>query len=161
MTSSSPEAADLEPNPTSPSGPNPKSWGFWRARLARALLVGGVALAALRLAPALPRDQHLEFVAPRGTAIRALDLTWSADGTAVGGVQLRPSDPTDRIEHYIRVPHGRYTLEIAARLSTCGRAPCEHSDTSDAPRGSADRTVSFERTLELGGETTRLTLTER
>lgn len=109
----------------------------------------------------MPRDQHLLFVAPNGSTIRALDLTWSTDGTPLGGTQLRPSAPAPRLEHHIRLPHGRYTLEIEARLSTCSRPPCEKVETSGDLRGSAERTVLVERTVELDGDTTRLTLSER
>lgn len=116
-------------------------------------------MAALRLVPVVPRDQHLLFVAPNGTAIRALAVTWSADGTPLGGAQLRPGAPTPHLEHRIRVPHGRYTLAIEAQLSTCSHPPCEQ--TSADLRGSEEHTVLVERTVELDGETTRLTLSER
>jgi hypothetical protein len=153
---------------------DPKKWAFWRVRLARALVLGGVALAAARLLPALPQEQQLMFLAPEGSTIVALDLVWRAQGerAALGGTQLRPGEPTSRLSHRLKVPNGQYELEITARLkSTCTNPPCAsdplQADTERATTEPADgqrtdtHTLLLERTVDLQGDTAQLRLTER
>lgn len=138
---------------------DPRRWAFWRVRLARALVIGGVALAAGRLLPALPQEQQLTFLAPEGRDIVELDLVWRTPGdtAAVGGTQLRPGAPAPRVSHRIKVPNGQYELEITARLKpTCTNPPCG----SDSER-TETHTLLLERTVDLQGDTAQLRLTER
>lgn len=138
-------------------------------------MVGGIAIAAVRLAPALPREQQLVFEAPSGATFVALDLTWRKqdDQGLAGGVELRPNAKTHRLTHRIEVPNGEYTLSIAARLHrACGTDPCppsaavtprsagETPRSADDTEGSPPQLIRLERTVALEGDTTRLTLTD-
>lgn len=163
-TSGSATPSELAPGtqPTSDSDRapdrDPKSWAFWRLRLARALFIGGIAFAAGRLFPGLPQEQHLLFEAPAGAAIRDLDLSWrrTDDASLIGGAELKPTAPAPRLSHRFRAPHGQYTLQITARMDTCMSAPCESTS-----QNVDQHTLSLERTVELAGDTTRVSLTER
>lgn len=151
--SEEPAVAELSP---------PSGWAFWRLRLARALVVGGLAVAVLRLAPALPREQHVIVEAPPGTNITALNLSWRSqeDDRVVGGVELKPHGETRRVSHLLKVPNGDYTLAVSAHVVRPDAAP-----TLPAPEAAATsrppELLLLERTVSLDGDTTRLTLTDR
>ena len=161
-----------QPGVAESSPPQPNTWAFWRRRLARGLIVGGLALAVLRLAPEVPREQHVIIEAPPGANITALNLSWRSqdDERVVGGVELRPHGETHRLSHLIKVPNGDYTLAVSARVArpaiahSAARppsaAPTPRDEDRDEDRDPPDLLV-LERTVSLEGDTTRLTLTDR
>lgn len=125
----------------------------WRQHLPRLVLVGGLALAAVVVAPAIPRDQTLVFrLGDAVQPVRRLEATWTRDGQdePTGGVTLSfPDHAPRRVRHELHVPNGKYVLAIvverAPETSPRGRAtlPAEHTAR-----------VHYVRRVDLeGGET--------
>src|SRR5690606_7978094 len=88
---------------------------FWRKRLARFLLVGGLALLATQVLPELPREQRVVLQAPRGARIAEAGLTYFREGEleAISGVQLHFSQPLAQVPHSLDLPNGPYRLELS------------------------------------------------
>lgn len=95
---------------------DPKSWTFWKARIARALVVGALALGATQILPSLPRDQELEVTVPEGS-ISKLTLTYlesSDSSTALAGATLSVPAPGTKARHTARLQDGEYLLLLEA-----------------------------------------------
>jgi hypothetical protein len=107
-----------------------KTWAYWRPRVARLMLFGGLAWTALQFAPALPKEQTVEFRAAEGSRITELELSWRPpDGAVSGRTTLRPAEPVERLRHNLNVPNGTYEIEVRARLE----GPCPGARTEGAP----------------------------
>lgn len=109
---------------TAPPGIN--SWAFWKRRLARVAIIGGLALLATKVFPALPTDQHVLVVAPTGYKLRDVSLSYAdlSSGQLLGAAQLRPSDanPTT-VSHKIRLSNGDYKLIVSSEVNTFDGKP--------------------------------------
>lgn len=119
----------------------------WRRYGARALLLVGIAVAALELAPAVPREHGLVFELDDPRQVRRLDATWTDLGASEprGGVTLRfDRPPPRRIRHAVTLPHGNYVLTI---------------DVERRMAGATRQTTHTRRVSLQGGETT-IVLTE-
>jgi hypothetical protein len=93
----------------------------WRRRVARLLLVAGIALAASQLLGRAPHDQSLEFrLGPERSSVRRIDATWTPTGEreAAGGVTLRfDRGAPQRVLHRVSLPNGSYELAIEVTRS--------------------------------------------
>ncbi len=136
---------------------NLKTWEFWRPRLARVVLFAGLAYAGLRFAPALPKDQVIEFRAPEGSRIRELELSWRPPGDVVAGrTMLHPVQPDVRVRHSLSLPNGTYELEVRAVLEGhCAGAPTEGARSAPCPTQVFDQS----RKVQLEEHTLRFDLT--
>ena len=109
---------------------NLRSRAFWRPRVARVLLFGGLAFAALRFAPSFPKEQTIEFRAPEGSRIDTLELSWRPpEDPVTGRTTLHPAEPQARLRHTLSLPNGVYELEVQAHLE----GPCTGAPTDTAP----------------------------
>ena len=93
-----------------------KSWAFWKKRLGRALILGGLALGVAQVLPALPEDQRIEIIAPSGASLSQVQLTYfsSDHDQPLAGTQITTIEPTGRLPHTIRLPNGKYSIQISA-----------------------------------------------
>lgn len=125
--------------------PLPNGWGFWRKRLGRALIFGGLAIALTQLLPALPEDQVLLIEPPEGVALTRAELTYfsSEDGEALLGTELTSASPAPRLAHSVRLPNAEYVVNVVA------------SGTDAANR---QHSYALTRTVALSGSTARLFL---
>lgn len=105
------------PSQTSSLGPAPSSWTFWKKRLARFFLVGGLVLLATQLLPELPQEQHVLLKAPPGARIVEAGLTYFLTGEteALAGARLQFSEPVAQVPHSLELPNGRYRVDLSAR----------------------------------------------
>ncbi len=109
--------AEATGTPSGGTSAEPRPPRDWRHRAPRLLLLAGLAIAALVVAPAIPRDQTLVFRLDEGLQpVRMLTATWTRYGQEepTGGVTLRFPDHAPRhVRHKLRVPNGEYVLSIA------------------------------------------------
>lgn len=91
-------------------------WPFWQKRLARALVIGALALIAAQLLPAFPEDQLVRLRAPAGVQLTRAALTYysEAGGEALSGTELVPADPAPYLTHTVRLPSADYRISIQA-----------------------------------------------
>lgn len=124
---------------------DPKSWNFWRKRLARGLVVGALGLTAAQILPALPEDQVVLLIAPTGVQLTRAQLTYFSkeDGEAIAGTELVPTEPAGKLTHLIRLPSSDYVISLVA---------------SAADGTTGDDTYSLTRTVHLSGSTTKIYL---
>lgn len=120
-----------------------------RRFLPRALLLLGLVLALTPLAQHLPREQTVELELDRRTraTLSRLDLSWSREGESeeLGGISRRfPHGAPGVIRETFNAPNGRYTLRVSTEHAS--------SDRIEPP------SRSFERSLNLVGETAELSL---
>ncbi len=110
----------------------------WRQHLPRLVLLGGLAVAAVVVAPTIPRDQTLVFrLGEEVQPVHRLEATWTRYGQEepTGGVTLTfPDHAPSRVRHQLHVPNGQYVLAIvleraAPETTSRGRAnlPREHT----------------------------------
>jgi hypothetical protein len=134
-----------------------KTWEFWRPRVARLVLFAGLAFVGLRFAPALPKDQPIEFRAPEGSRITELELSWRTPGDVVAGrTTLHPAEPDGRMRHTLSLPNGAYELEVRAVLEgPCTGAPTEGAHSAPCPTQVFDQS----RKVQLDEHTLRFDLT--
>lgn len=122
------------------------SWAFWRKRLARVLVAGGVAFFAAQFFVNLPRDQHVIFQVPSGHQLHQLSVTYrqAADRETLGGTQFSLPQPTSRASHVFRLPKGKYTFSVAAETTdTNGQVHLlKSAETVDLENGTAHINVS-------------------
>jgi hypothetical protein len=120
-----------EPEPEAPSA-EPVAQRPWRGRLARILLVVGIALAATRLLPSVPRDQELVFRVADPASVRRIAASWTAVGQRepLGAVTLSFSaGPPARVHHRVSLPNGRYDIAIEIARETDAGALSHTSST--------------------------------
>jgi hypothetical protein len=115
----------------------------WRRLLARALVVGGVALIVALFAPALPREQV--FVLRVGPGARRIEASFTREGerVPVNTVKLAfPTSAPSRVRHVLSLPNGRYVVRV------------------EVDRGAADshKETSYVRRVTLSGGETELPL---
>ncbi len=96
-----------------PSPPPVSSWTFWRARLARALIIGALGIAATQILPALPRDQNVEVQLREGQ-LREVRITYLEDSNALAGAIVRPELSGTRARHTARLQDGAYRISVDA-----------------------------------------------
>src|SRR5690606_28107010 len=91
---------------------------LWRRRLARLLLVGGIALAATQLLGGIPKEQELVVRLQTPVAVRTLNATWfDTEGQEVGGVTLHfPAGRKRTIRHHVELPDGSYEIHVELEL---------------------------------------------
>lgn len=134
---------------TGPSALDPSSWAFWRRRLARVLVVGGIALFAVQVLVNLPRDQHIVFRAPSGHELRQLSVTYrqAADRETLGGTRFELPQPTSHTSHVFRLPEGSYIFSVAAETTDTdgGVHLLQKEETVDLDGGTAHIDVSDAR----------------
>ncbi len=131
--------------PGEPKPADPKSWKFWRKRLARALIVGALALTVAQILPALPEDQLIQLEPPPGFRLTRAQVTYFSkdDGEAIAGTELVPAEPAPYLTHLIRLPNSDYVVSIVA------------SGTDESEK--VDSYV-LTRTVHLSGSTTKIFL---
>jgi hypothetical protein len=138
--------------------------GAWRSTIARVLLFGGVAFAATRMLPSIPREQILLFRLDGPGVVRRLDATWAIPGKSepMGGVTLHiGAPPPGSVRHAVSLPNGPYVFEISIERAQGETDP----STPDSVAGGALRLLgtgerpeppktSYVRRVNLaGGET--------
>jgi hypothetical protein len=97
-----------------------------RGRVGRVLLIVGLALAATRVLPSVPREQILLFQLEGAGVVRRLDATWTASGSKepVGGVSLNfSSSAPHSVRQALSLPNGPYELAISLERNTEASAP--------------------------------------
>ncbi len=124
---------------------NPRSWAFWRKRLARALVLGALVLGATQVLPQLPRDQAILVLAPEGARFTELNLTYFIPGEpeALGGTSVSFPTSLQRFPHSIRLANGKYSVLVEAKGVSSTGSPL---------------TWTVKRPLTLQGGRTRLQL---
>ncbi len=121
----------------SPSSPPPvSSWTFWRARLARALIIGALGIAATQILPALPRDQNVEVRLIEGK-LREVRITYLEDSNALAGATVQPEVSGTRARHTARLQDGAYRISV---------------DAFGEDDAGQSRTWHQEKTITLAGE---------
>ncbi len=130
--------------------PPPKGWAFWRPRVARGVLIGGVLFAAMKLAPSVPREQTLSVRAPELEAIVELELTvLDSSGAPQSSATLHPARPERELRHSVELPNGTYVVEVNALVERPG-----------APNGEKiSRRVELRSEVRLEEHTVRVALT--
>ncbi len=95
-----------------------RKWAFWKKRLARASVMGGLVLVVTQFLPALQEEQRLEVHAPDGYQLKQVRLSYSKGGDpeALLGTTLRPTHPTERLVHSFELASGDYLVDIEAEL---------------------------------------------
>jgi hypothetical protein len=122
----------------------------WRRRVARLLLVAGIALAASQLLGRAPSEQNLEFrLGAERASVRRIEATWTPAGEreAAGGVTLRFAEGAPaRVRHRVSLPNGRYELAV---------------EVTRQERGSGERQTTTSRQVTLEGGETLISLEDR
>jgi hypothetical protein len=108
------EAPSPAPEVSSEEQPRPTSWAFWRKRLGRLLILCTLLVLATQLLPAVPEDQFLEIRAPEGARFSRVEVTYYSGDDPVAGSQIRPTSPTPKLPHKVRLPSGDYSVAINA-----------------------------------------------
>lgn len=115
------EPGTAPPAMTTAQAPDLRSVAFWRKRLARVLVVSGLALLVTQGIPKLPKDQPVLISAPSGQPITSLRLDYlTVDGEAIGGAELTPDRPTSVLNHVLHLPDGTYRFRVHARVISTG-----------------------------------------
>lgn len=129
----------------SAESPDRGSWAFWRKRLARALIFGGLAVALAELLPALPEDQILLLEPPAGVKLTRAQLTYfsAEDGDALIGTELTSSGTSASLAHSVRLPNSEYRVSVVA---------------SGTDAESREHSYTLTRTVALSGKAARLFL---
>jgi hypothetical protein len=110
----------------------------WRTRLARLLLLAGVAFALVRVLPSVPHEQILLFRFDGIGAVSRLSATWTVPGRSEpeGGVTLHfPASSSRTVRHAISLPNGPYVLDISVERNedkTSPAPPRPLPDTRDS-----------------------------
>ena len=86
----------------------------WRRFAARAVLLGGVAIAAAVTAPWVPREQVLVYRVVGGDPVRRLKVHITRDGESEPAVGTTLTGSSASFRQSVSLPNGRYTLDIAA-----------------------------------------------
>lgn len=126
----------------------------WKRHLPRLVLLGGLALAAVVVAPTIPRDQTLVFrLGEEVQPVRRLEATWTRYGQdePTGGVTLTFPDHAPRlVRHQLHVPNGQYVLAIVLERA----APETTSRERANLRGEHTARIRYVRRVDLeGGKT--------
>lgn len=126
----------------------------WRRHVPRAVLLVGLAVAALEFAPALPHKQTLVFRLDEAVQpVRRLEATWTRYGAAepTGGVTLRFPDHAPRhVRHQLSVPNGQYVLAIVLERAAPETTPHGRANLD----GGEPAQIHYVRRVDLeGGET--------
>lgn len=95
------------------------SWVFWRKRLARVLVVAGVAWGAAHLLVTLPQDQNVVFQGPSEHELKRVTVTYrqAREKEALGGARWVLPRPSNRTSHVFRLPKGQYTFSVSAETT--------------------------------------------
>src|SRR5262249_56291349 len=85
-------------------------------------------------APRLPHDRRLELQLPDAASIAEVELQWSPVGKPddiVGGSTLRfsPGSAPSPLVAHVRLPDGRYDLDVHVRRRGAARADPAHHRT--------------------------------
>lgn len=125
--------------------PNPTGWAFWRKRLARALILGGLAIALAEFLPALPEDQTLHLEPPAGVKLTRAELTYFSpeSGEALLGTELTSAGTKSGLTHSVRLPNSDYLVNVKA---------------SGTDAESREHSFTLTRTVALSGRAARLYL---
>ena len=92
-------------------------FGAQRQRLARLVLIGGVALVAASVLPSVPREQAVEFALGPGHAqVVELSVAYTLDGEEFKGVRFGfPQGAPERVLHRVSLPAGQFVLHCSVR----------------------------------------------
>jgi hypothetical protein len=142
-----------EPDAAAPRSAQPRAQtgrSHLRRTLARALLVGGIALALAQALPELlPHEHELVFdLGASSPPVRTLEFTWTPQGDTrpTGGVTLNLAGAgARRVRHTLVAPEGTYVLHLTLQRAAPG-----------AGADSTTRTTYVRRVSLEGGETTVL-----
>ncbi|HMJ10409.1 MAG TPA: hypothetical protein VK524_03330 [Polyangiaceae bacterium] len=118
----------------------------WRARLARLLLFGGVAVAVVSLLPSVPREQILLFRLQERELVRELRATWSVPGREPeGGVTLHFSEAAPHtVRHSVSLPNGSYVLDVRVERAESPSGSRAHTPGFDSVAGQGPSRVGSE-----------------
>ncbi len=100
------------------SSPSIHSWRFWKKRLARVSIVGGLALLVTQVLPAIPQEQRIEVRAPDGYELVDVQVAYSEGASAeiLGGTHIHPPTPARSVVLDLNLRSGSYSMLIAAEL---------------------------------------------
>jgi hypothetical protein len=119
----------------------------WRARFARLLLFGGLAVAVVALLPSVPREQVLLIRLQERELVRELRASWStpAEGESGGGFTLHFSEAAPHtVRHTVSLPNGSYVFDIAVDHAESPRGGQAHTPGRDSVAGKAPSRVGSE-----------------
>ncbi|MCH2109530.1 MAG: hypothetical protein MK135_09380 [Polyangiaceae bacterium] len=97
-----------------------REWSFWKKRVARVLLVGGVVLAAQYFSNQMAQKQELILVAPGDYQVERVHVLLTRQGAdeIYRGIDQVNANKENRMGLFPQLPPGEYQVEIAVQLRT-------------------------------------------
>ncbi|HVY49559.1 MAG TPA: hypothetical protein VHB21_26885, partial [Minicystis sp.] len=89
-------------------------------RFAPVVLVAGVVASGALVLPKLPKSRDVELRVADPETVTAVEVAWAEDGSPIQGASWRfePGHAPRTLSSTLKVPDGRYDVDISVRRST-------------------------------------------